>query len=143
MDIRNLTSAYSVSPQIDLTDLAALKAGGYYMVIDNRPDAEIPPHLHIAQMRGAAEALGLIFISNPVVSGAITLQNITAQADAIAATKGPILAYCASGNRSSIVWALSQAGQMSTDDLIAIPAQYGYQLEGLRNQIDSMVQTEK
>ena len=62
MDIRALTPTYAVSPQIDLADLAAIKAAGYTTVIDNRPDAEIAPHLHTPHMRATAEALGLSLI---------------------------------------------------------------------------------
>ena len=51
---------------------------------------------------------------------------------------GPVLAYCASGNRSSVVWALSQAGQLPVEDLIAIPARHGYQLEHLRPQLETL-----
>ncbi len=51
MDIRPLTPDYAVSPQIDPGDLPAIKAAGYVMVIDNRPDGEIPPHLHTAGCR--------------------------------------------------------------------------------------------
>ncbi|MDZ4138239.1 MAG: sulfur transferase domain-containing protein, partial [Erythrobacter sp.] len=60
------------------------------------------------------------------------------QRAAIYAAKGPVLAYCASGNRSSIVWALVHAGTLPTDDLISIPARFGYQLEGLRGQLDAL-----
>lgn len=135
MDIRSLTAAYAVSPQIDLTDLAAIKAAGFTTVIDNRPDSEIPPHLHASEMQAAAEALGLTFVVNQVVGGAMTPANVEAQGAAIAAASGPVLAYCASGNRSSVVWALSQAGNMPVDELISLPAGFGYQLEHLRPQI--------
>jgi len=140
MDIRALTPTYAVSPQINLGDLAAIKAAGYTTIIDNRPDGEVSPDLQTAQMRSAAEAAGLTFIANPVTGGMLTMQNVTAQAAAIAAAPGPVLAYCASGNRSSIVWALALAGKMPTDDLIALPARYGYQLEGLRGQLDALAQ---
>jgi len=56
----------------------------------------------------------------------------------LAAAQTPVFAYCASGNRSSVVWALAQAGRLSTDDLIAIPARYGYNLEPLRAQLDAL-----
>jgi len=136
MDIRALTPTYAVSPQVEPADLAAIKAKGFTTVIDNRPDAEIPPHLHAVQMQAAAAALGLHFVSNPVVSGAMTPENITAQAAAVAASTGPVFAYCASGNRSSVVWALMNAGTQPTDDLIGIPARFGYNLEHLRRQLD-------
>ncbi|MFN3724578.1 MAG: TIGR01244 family sulfur transferase [Paracoccaceae bacterium] len=138
MDIRPLTPDYAVSPQIDPEDFAAIKAAGYTRVINNRPDGEIPPSHHAKAMQAAAEAAGLEFVVNPVISGALTMANVTAQAEAIASATGPVLAYCASGNRSSICWALAKAGEMPTDDLVAIPARHGYNLEGLRPQIDML-----
>ena len=138
MDIRAITPIYAVSPQIALEDLPAIKAAGYTTVINNRPDGEIPPHLHNAQMEAAAQALGLVYVQNPVIGGAMTEANVAAQGAAIAASTGPVFAYCASGNRSSVVWALSNAGKMPTDDLIGLPARFGYQLEGLRGQIDAL-----
>ena len=137
MDIRPLNASYAVSPQIHIDDLEAIRDAGYKMVIDNRPDAEIPDELHTAQMRAKAESLGLTFFANPVVGGALTMENVEKQAEAIASAPGPILAYCASGNRSSIVWALSQAGVYPTEELIAAGAQHGYQLAHLAPQIDA------
>lgn len=138
MDIRPITPDYAVSPQIALEDLAAVKAAGFTTVIDNRPDAEIPGPLHAVSMKAAAEALGLTFVINPVIGGGMTMANVVAQREAVAAAVGPVLAYCASGNRSSQVWALAQAGTLPTDDLIRLPARFGYQLEGLRGQIDML-----
>ena len=140
MEIRPITPDYAVSPQIEPSDLAAIKAAGYVTVIDNRPDGEIPPHQHTAAMRAAAEALGLAFVANPVIGGMLTKDNVTTQGAAIAASPGPVFAYCASGNRSSIVWALSQAGKRPVDDLVGLPARYGYQLDHLRPQIEALAQ---
>jgi uncharacterized protein (TIGR01244 family) len=135
MDIRPLTPTYAVSPQIEPQDLPAIKAAGYTTIIDNRPDGEIPGHLHAAQMQAAATAMGFDFVANPIIGGAMTEANVVAQRAAIAGAKGPVLAYCASGNRSSVVWAMAHAGKMPADDLIGIPAKYGYQLEHLRPQL--------
>ena len=138
MDIRPLTPDYAVSPQIDPEDMPAIKAAGYTTVIDNRPDGEIPPSHHTGLMQAAAEAAGLHFVVNPVIGGALTMENVEAQGAAISEAEGPVLAYCASGNRSSICWALSQAGLMTADELIGLPARHGYNLEGLRPQIEAL-----
>jgi uncharacterized protein (TIGR01244 family) len=138
MDIRPITPHYAVSPQIDLADLQAIKAAGYTTIIDNRPDGEIPPHLHTDAMRAAAEALGLTFVANPVIGGALTAQNVAAQQAAVDAANGPVFAYCASGNRSSVVWALAHAGRMPIDDLVGLPARFGYQLDHLRPQLAAL-----
>ena len=140
MDIRYLTESYAVSPQISSQDIAVLKDEGFTTIIDNRPDAEIPAELHGAAMKVAVEAAGLGFIINPVISGQITEANVDSQRKAIdaAATKGgKVFAYCASGNRSSVIWALANAGRESADVLIATPARYGYQLEWLRPTLES------
>jgi uncharacterized protein (TIGR01244 family) len=136
MDIRQITPDYAVSPQIDPADLPAIKAAGFTRVVNNRPDGEIPPSHHSAAMKAAAEALGLEFVENPVIGGAITLDNVAAQGAALNGAK--VLAYCASGNRSSVVWALSLAGQRPTDDLVALPARHGYNMEIWREQIDTL-----
>lgn len=141
MDIRALTPDYAVSPQIALADLAAIKAAGYTTIINNRPDGEIPDALHSEKMRVAAESLGLRFVENPVIGGALTLENVQLQAEVIAAAKGPVFAYCASGNRSSIVWALTQAGKRPTEELISTPAKFGYNLEHLREQLNSFARS--
>jgi uncharacterized protein (TIGR01244 family) len=138
MDIRPLTPDYAVAPQIALEDLAAIKAAGYRVIIDNRPDGEIPPTLQATAMRDAAQALGLEFVANPVIGGALTMENVTAQRAAIDAAPGPVLAYCASGNRSSVVWALAMAGRRPVDELVGLPAQHGYQLDHLRPQIEAL-----
>lgn len=138
MDIRPLTESYAVSPQIAAEDMPAIAAAGYKAIICNRPDGENPPELQASTLRAAAEAAGLAFTEVPYVHGALDLDLVHAQDAAIAAAPGPVLAYCASGNRCSVLWALANAGRIATDDLIGLPARHGYQLEGLRAQIEAL-----
>ncbi len=140
MEIRALTPDYAVSPQIALTDLAAIKAAGYTTVIDNRPDGEIPAELSAKEMARAAEAAGLAFVLNPVIAGALSSMNVEVQRAAIEAAPGPVFAYCASGNRSSILWLMMQAGERDADSLIAITAQHGYDHRGLKGQLEALAQ---
>ncbi len=76
MDIRPLTDSYAVSPQITPEDVAGIAAAGFTTVICNRPDGEIPPDLRAAEIRTAVEAAGLSFVLNPVIGGAITMDNV-------------------------------------------------------------------
>jgi len=136
MDIRPLTETYAVSPQITPEDMADIKAAGFALVIDNRPDAEVGPELSSDAMAAAAAAAGLAFIANPFAPTAFSMDLVVAQAEAIGGAKGPVLAYCASGNRSSVLWAMTQA-QAGADPeaLIAAAAQHGYDLSGLAPQL--------
>ena len=138
MDLHRITPNYTVAPQIEPADMVDLATEGFTTVICNRPDAEVPPDLQIAAMRAAAEAAGLRFVENPVDNSGLTLEMIAAQGSAIAEAPGPVFAYCRSGTRCSIVWALSQAGLMPTDAIIAAAADAGYDVAGMRGQIDAL-----
>ncbi|MCC5971955.1 MAG: TIGR01244 family phosphatase [Pararhodobacter sp.] len=141
MEIRPLSKSYAVSPQITTEDIPAIAGAGYAVVICNRPDGEVAELQRAQALKAAAEAAGLEFVFNPVVPGGLTMDNVSLQRSAIdAATQEgqKVLAYCASGNRSSIVWALAHAGRQPTDDLIAAGAQYGYQTAQFRDLIERL-----
>ncbi|NEY89082.1 TIGR01244 family sulfur transferase [Tabrizicola oligotrophica] len=141
LDLRRLTPDYGVAPQIGPEDLAAVKAAGFVMVIDNRPDGEIAPDLQSDAMAVAARAAGLEFVINPVTPGQFTPDLVARQRAAIAAAGGPVLAYCASGNRSTILWELVHAGRLSVDDMLQTAAQAGYSHEQLRPLIEAFAKT--
>ena len=138
MDIRPLSDTYAVSPQITPEDVPAIAAAGYTTVICNRPDAENPSELAAGALRAAVEAAGLTFVENPFNAMTLGAEHVEAQARAMDEATGPVLAYCASGNRSSVVWALARAGRQPAGDLIAAAARHGYKLEGLRPQIEAL-----
>lgn len=138
MDLRQITDSYSVAPQLAPTDMSALAEAGFTTVICNRPNGENPAPLQAAAMQAAAEAVGLHFVFNPVVGGQMTMDNVEEQRDAIDAADGPVIAYCASGNRSTLVWALGQAGDLPTDEIITRGEAWGYQLAWLRPQLEAL-----
>jgi len=138
MDIRPLTPHYAVSPQISPEDVPLIAEAGFSAVICNRPDAENPPERHAAAMAEAAQAVGLQFHNLPLTHQTMTPENVARQRDLIDAATGPVLAYCASGTRSSVIWSLGQAGHLSTDEILAATAQAGYQLDQLRPALDAM-----
>lgn len=138
MDIRPLSDSYAVSPQIDPEDMAAIAAQGFTTIINNRPCAEIPPSHQKDVMQAAAEAAGLDFVVLPVTHATLSLDLAAQQKAACATASGPVLAYCASGTRSSIVWALGQAGEMETDAIIDAAAAQGYDLSQMRGQLDAI-----
>ena len=140
MDIRPITNSFSVAPQLQPSDLSLLAEQGVKTIICNRPDMENPPELQAPQMQIAAEAAGLEFVFNPVTGSAMTMNNVEEQSDAIAGSDGPIVAYCASGTRSAVMWAFAMAGEMATADIVASISAAGYQLDHMAGQIDAIAQ---
>ena len=100
MPIVDITPDYSASPQIALSDVAAIKAQGFRSIMCNRPDGEDPGQPAAAAIRAEAERLGLAFAFVPVVSGGITAADVADFAAALDALPAPVFAYCRSGARS-------------------------------------------
>lgn len=137
MDIRELTPRYSVSPQISAEDLAAIKEAGFDLVICNRPDEEVPPTHQAEAIRAAAMAAGLKFEVLALTHQTMTPENVSRQRALIEGADGPVLAYCASGTRCSVVWALGQAGDLGVDAVLNRTSAAGYQLDALRPTLEA------
>jgi uncharacterized protein (TIGR01244 family) len=135
MDIRPLTPDFAVSPQISAEDIPALKEAGFTHIICNRPSMESTPRDQPDLIHQAATQNGLTFTDNPLISGQLDMDHIALQRDG---SDGKVLAYCASGTRSAILWALATAGKMPTDDILAAMAKAGYPMDQLRGQIDML-----
>lgn len=138
MDIRQISPQYAVSPQIDPADLPAIAAAGFATVVCNRPDTEVPPSHNAGAIAEAAKKAGLSFVVVPVTHQTLNADVVAAQRKAIDESKGPVLAYCASGTRSSIVWSLASAPDMPAKDIIAATAAAGYDLAGLEPQLNAL-----
>jgi uncharacterized protein (TIGR01244 family) len=132
MEINTLTPRYSVAPQIESSDLSEIAAQGFSTVICNRPDDENPPPQQAETMKTAAEALGLRFHYHPLTRQTFTPERIAMQKQIISESAGPVLAYCASGTRSCMAWALGASSDMNIDEILGLAQGAGYNLEGMR-----------
>jgi len=95
-----LSADFSVAPQLSADDMAAVAAAGFRSVIINRPDFEEGPAQPTAQdVMAAAHAAGLAVEYQPVVSGAMTPQDVQTFAALLKHLPAPVLAYCRSGTR--------------------------------------------
>lgn len=137
MDIRTITDSYAVSPQIAPEDLPRIAEAGFRTVICNRPDEEVPVELQSGALRIATEAAGLHFVDNPVTHAGLGPQVVERQMDALEGSAGPVLAYCASGNRCSIVWSLGHARTIPLEEILSVTARAGYDLTGLRPMLEA------
>ena len=138
MDIHPLTPRYAVTPQIDAADMTEIAAAGFTTVICNRPDDEVGPEQASDTMRRAAEAAGLRYEVLPLVQETLTPDNAARQRGIIEDADGPVLAYCRSGTRCTVIWALGQAGRMPVDEILQKAAEAGYQIDGLRPTLEAL-----
>ncbi|KIC51061.1 TIGR01244 family sulfur transferase [Tateyamaria sp. ANG-S1] len=138
MDIRQITPAYFVAPQLDPADMPDIAAAGIKTVICNRPDIEVPPAFQADALEAAALAAGLAFHRLPLTHQTMTPDNVAQHMAFAEDTDTPVLAYCASGTRSTVVWCLGQAGRMSCDDILRTAREGGYDLDALRPTIEAI-----
>ncbi|MFY7745454.1 MAG: TIGR01244 family sulfur transferase [Erythrobacter sp.] len=136
---RKLTENVLVSPQLALADVAAAAASGVAMIINNRPDGEDPDAPQSADIAAAAAAAGLNYVEIPVGHAGFSEPQVDAMIAALEQAEGPILAYCRSGTRSTLLWALAQAKQGENPDAIARAAmQAGYDISPVRAMVDML-----
>jgi uncharacterized protein (TIGR01244 family) len=130
-DIRPVTSDFAVAPQLSPDDLLDAARSGFRLIINNRPDGEAPDQPSAAEMGAAAAHAGLRYVHIPVRGGP-TPADIAAVAAAISDADGPVLAFCRSGTRSIITWALGQAARGADKlDLLAAGRSAGYDLSAV------------
>ena len=105
--IRQLDEKTLVSGQIAAGDVAALKHQGVTAIVNNRPDGEEPGQPTGAEIEEAAEAAGIAYHSVPIIRG-IGPADVEAMHDVIDSSDGKVLAYCRSGTRSTLAWAVAR-----------------------------------
>lgn len=100
LPIRPLTDAFAVAPQLGPEQMQAVADAGYKSVIINRPDGEGGPDQPTSEtVMAAAEAAGLKVAYLPVVSGAMTADDVLRFKALLQDMPAPVLAYCRSGTR--------------------------------------------
>jgi uncharacterized protein (TIGR01244 family) len=126
---RAVTPLFSVSEQIESQDLQAAARAGVVLIINNRPDAEAPGQPAGSDLEAAARSLGLHYTHLPIRGGP-TREQIVETQHALDQANGPVLAFCRSGTRSIVTWAIAQAerGAMTPDELKRLGEAAGYDL---------------
>ncbi len=131
MEIKRINDRISVSPQISVEDVAALRAAGFTTIVNNRPDGESPDQPDGASIEAAARAAGLAYHAIPLGRDGVSPDMVEKTRAVLEGSNGPVLAYCRSGTRSTTLWALSQAGAQPASEIISAAANAGYDMSHL------------
>lgn len=109
------------------------------MIINNRPEGESDDQTPGAAIEQAARAAGLDYVAIPITHAGFSEPQVKAMATAIEAARGPVLAYCRSGTRSTLLWALAEASRGGDPDaLAAAAAGAGYDITPVRALVDML-----
>ena len=136
---RKLSDRFYASPQISVSDVADASAQGITLIVNNRPDGESDDQTPGGQIEAAARQAGLDYVAIPVTQAGFSESQVDAMTKALSEAKGPVLAYCRSGTRSTFLWSLAQASQGANPQKIAAQAaDAGYDISPVRAMVDML-----
>ncbi|WP_126172207.1 TIGR01244 family sulfur transferase [Altericroceibacterium xinjiangense] len=138
-DFRKLSELVFASPQITVDDVDEAKRLGIRLIVNNRPEGEAPDQTPGHVIKTAAEKIGLDYLAIPISHTGFTESQVSSMAVALRETRGPVLAYCRSGTRSTFLWSLAQA-KMGADptELTSAARQAGYDITSIRPILDNI-----
>ena len=108
-DFRQLSEQVWASPQITPAEVAEAAALGFRAIVNNRPEDESADQTTGDEIAEAARASGLAYHAIPITHAGFSEAQARAMAAILEEDSGPILAYCRSGTRSTLLWALARA----------------------------------
>lgn len=137
MDLRPITPNYSVAPQILPEDVAAIAEAGYKSIMCNRPDGEEFGQPDFASIEAEAAKAGLEIRWVPIGGMGPGQEDVAAFGAALQEMPQPLLAYCRTGTRCTMMWTIAMHGTLADDDLLRHTSQAGYDMRGLIGQLSS------
>jgi sulfide:quinone oxidoreductase len=108
MQIKKINDRLTVAGQISAADVEGFAKAGFKSIICNRPDEEEDDQPAYEGIARAAQEAGLEIRYLPIEAGTVTEADAADFAKAMAELQAPVLAYCRSGARCTIVWNMSQ-----------------------------------
>jgi len=137
--IVQITPQFAVTGALAPADFAEAASMGFRAVLSNLPDGELPAVPGSAEARELAVRAGLGFAHVPVRKGDLGLEAIAAEMlAALGGLKAPVLAHCASGQRSALAWAVAAARCQSVERVLAALASAGFAFAPLRAELESL-----
>lgn len=106
-EFKSLDEQTLVSGQINAADLEEARRHGVTMVVNNRPDGEDDGQPTSEEIEAAAVAAGLDYRHIPIARGMGPAQIEEMASARSELGDGKMLAYCRSGMRSTLAWAVA------------------------------------
>lgn len=136
-----ITDTLFASGQIEPGDVERAKAEGVTLIVNNRPDGEETGQPEGREIEEAARQAGMEYAAIPVGSAGFSLPQVDAMAAAIGNSEGKVLAFCRTGTRSTLLWAMTQAKAGRDLETIAREAQAaGYDISPVRPTLEMLSQ---
>jgi uncharacterized protein (TIGR01244 family) len=127
MRAAQLSDTLSVSGQISVADVAEIAAGGFKVLINNRPDHEEVSQPTSADIFAAAEQAGLEYYHMPVTARDFPGADIEQMGLLFDNATKPAFAFCRTGTRCANLWVQTRDAA-AREGAIAGARQFGFDL---------------
>ena len=134
--MKELPGDVFVAGQLLPAQIQALAEQGVMTFINNRPDMEAPMQPSSQELEKLAQNLGVDYHHIPMASG-FTPGLIEASETAYANLPRPIVAFCASGTRSTALWAFAHVKTLGVEAVMKAMSEAGYNLEQIRGPLEA------
>ena len=126
---RQLDEKTLINGQIAPNDVPALKEMGVTLIVNNRPDGEDAGQPASNEIEAAAKEAGIDYRHVPIARG-LGPSDIEAMREAMHATgDGKLFAFCRSGNRSALAWAVAKSEDgVPREELDRLASEAGFDL---------------
>ncbi|MED5543718.1 MAG: TIGR01244 family sulfur transferase [Pseudomonadota bacterium] len=139
-----ITDSMYASPQIDTSAIAEAKALGITLIVNNRPEGESDDQTPGSEIEAAARDAGIAYTAIPITHGGFSEGQVDAMIAALESSEGPVLGYCRSGTRSTLLWSLARAKSGDNPGVIAAQAAAaGYDISPIRQIVDVLAASAK
>ena len=140
---RQLTKDVSVSGQITVADVKAMRDKGFKTIVNMRPDSESPAQAKYPELQSAAQAAGLGYGYIPLKKGA-PIPSTAAEAldSTLKRLPKPMLLFEETPERPAKVWALAEAsrpGGLDADAIMQAVKSAGFSADELAPQITKRI----
>lgn len=137
-----VTEEFWVARQLSRDDIRAAAAEEFRLIINNRPDGEMPGQPTSKELEASAIQSGIAYAHIPVGGTGITPDHVYAHSEARRLNPGKALAFCRSGTRSIFLGAYAAASAGApVEEIIAKAAAAGYDVSAHRATLEALAQT--
>ena len=142
MSISKLADNLYISPQLTPIDITEAQKLGIQSVICNRPDNEEAEQLLFSNIQTWLNAAGITHSHHqPVVTPTITLEDVQHFQKLFANSPKPVLAYCRTGTRSTLLWAYYQVQNgVPLEQVVTAAQQAGIHLDNFLPRLQEIAQ---
>jgi uncharacterized protein (TIGR01244 family) len=140
VSFKKLDETLSVCGQVSENEVIMAAGLKYKTLVNNRPDGEAVGQPSSDEVKNWALKHGLAYHYLPVHPNEMQFDTVAEFGEIYQFSENPILAFCTTGMRSSVLWSYMMAviSDGDIDEILAQPASCGFDLSTLRDPLVSV-----